>query len=138
MLPNGLVEEGPEELFPRAHPPIMPPPGHFEPPEKQLIDEAMEAGRGQMAAIVLHNIGNAITPIRVHLDHMRGKQLLQVTGYLEKCFRDLETHRQDLQRYIQENTITSVEVVGLKIDLEEWLVHHICNVDTHLWRDNHS
>lgn len=103
MLPNDLAGEGPEELFPRAQFPIPGPTGHSEPSEKQLVDEAMEAGRSQMAAIVLHNIGNAITPIRVHLEHMRGKQFLQVTEYLEKCFRDLEAHGQDLQRYIQED-----------------------------------
>lgn len=105
MLPNGLAQEGEDRKEPLSKAPtVIPPPfGNSTATEKEIVHQAMEAGRGQMAAIVLHNIGNAITPIRVHLEQMRGKNYIQMTDYLEKCFLDLEVHRQDLQRYIQED-----------------------------------
>jgi len=82
--------------------PIGPSPGDIPPSSKELVDQAMEAGRGQMAAMVLHNIGNAITPIRVYLEQMRGRHFQQIAGYLEKCFQELQSHQSDLQHYLQE------------------------------------
>lgn len=55
-----------------------------------------------MAAIVLHNIGNAITPIRVYLEQMRGKHFQQMAEYMEKCFQELQSHQSDLQHFLQE------------------------------------
>jgi signal transduction histidine kinase len=71
--------------------------------QKELVHRAMEAGRVQMSAIVLHNIGNAITPIKVHLESMRDKTFLKIARYLEKCHEDLQAHVDSLQHYVKED-----------------------------------
>jgi PAS domain S-box-containing protein len=69
--------------------------------QKELVSKAMEAGRAQLAAMVLHNIGNAVTPIRVHLDAVRSDSTSHPIEYLEKCILDLNAHMDDLQQYVQ-------------------------------------
>ncbi len=71
---------------------------------KELLNRAMEAGRVQMSAIVLHNIGNAITPMKVHLESMRDKPFQRIAHYLEKCYEDLSAHRETLQHYVHEDS----------------------------------
>jgi len=39
---------------------------------------------------------------------------------------------QDIQAWIQQEGASLVEVVSLKIDMEQWLINHICKVDTQL------
>jgi hemerythrin len=39
----------------------------------------------------------------------------------------------DIKDWIKQGGVTSVEVVSLKMDLEKWLVHHICFVDVQVW-----
>ncbi len=41
----------------------------------------------------------------------------------------------ELREWIKEYGASSVEVLSLKMDLEEWLVHHICYVDAQVWAD---
>lgn len=73
--------------------------------------------------------------------HFAHEELLTEGLHTPAAEMNRAEHRQfrqkisDLQRYIAENSFSTVEVVALKIDLEEWLVHHMCEVDTHLWRD---
>ena len=71
--------------------------------QKELVNTAMEAGRVQLSAMVLHNIGNAITPIKVQVEEMKSKQLEQIGDYLEKCYLDLNEHARDLQQYVNVN-----------------------------------
>jgi len=71
--------------------------------QKELINSAMEAGRVQLSAMVLHNIGNAITPIKVQVEEMKSKQLEQICDYLEKCYLDLNEHARDLPQYVNVN-----------------------------------
>lgn len=35
----------------------------------------------------------------------------------------------ELREWIHQNGVSAVEVVSLRMDLEAWLVHHICFVD---------
>jgi signal transduction histidine kinase len=77
--------------------------GDPENSQKELVNRAMEAGRVQMSAIVLHNIGNAITPIKVHLESMRDRPFLQIARYLEKSYEDLNAHADGLQHYVRED-----------------------------------
>ncbi len=75
----------------------------LEDAQKELVTKAMEAGRAQLAAMVLHNIGNAVTPIRVQLDRVKADSTEQLVQYLEKCIQDLTMHMDDLQHYVRED-----------------------------------
>jgi hemerythrin len=39
----------------------------------------------------------------------------------------------EMRQWIDIYGVSAVEVVSLKLDLEDWLVHHICFVDAKLW-----
>lgn len=68
--------------------------------QKELISKAMEAGRAQLSAMVLHNIGNAVTPIKVQIEEMKFDELKQISQYLKKCYLDIDGHVEDLNQYI--------------------------------------
>ena len=71
--------------------------------QKELITKAVEAGRAQLSAMVLHNIGNAMTPVRVHVEGMKSNELKQIAGYLDRSYMDLCAHVEDLQRYVNDD-----------------------------------
>ena len=75
----------------------------LEEAQKELVNKAMEAGRAQLAAMVLHNIGNAMTPVNVQVEGMKANQSEQILEYLEKCYQELNAHSGDLNRYIHED-----------------------------------
>ncbi len=75
----------------------------LEEAQKELVNKAMEAGRAQLSAIVLHNIGNALTPVKVQTEEMKSGELKQVSGYLEKCYLALNEHIGDLKDYVNED-----------------------------------
>jgi PAS domain S-box-containing protein len=75
----------------------------LEEAQKELINKAMEAGRAQLSAMVLHNIGNAITPIKVQIEGMKSDDLGQTSQYLEKCYLDISDHIGDLQNYVNDD-----------------------------------
>jgi|GEM_PF-945055 len=68
-----------------------------------LVQKALEAGRAQMSAIVLHNIGNAITPVPVHLGELKSPVLLDLCRNMERCHADLADHLHELGRYVRED-----------------------------------
>jgi signal transduction histidine kinase len=57
--------------------------------QKELVNKAIEAGRAQLSAMVLHNIGNAVTPINVVLDSMKADDGERIAYYLEKCHHEI-------------------------------------------------
>ena len=67
--------------------------------ENHLINNALEAGMAQMSAMILHNIGNAVTPILVQMEWMRSDEFDKLHHYLSKSYPDLEEHAQDLTNY---------------------------------------
>lgn len=71
--------------------------------QKELISRAMESGRAQLSAMVLHNIGNAVTPLKVHLENMKPEKAGEMFHYMEKCYNDLKAHAGDLTRYVNED-----------------------------------
>jgi PAS domain S-box-containing protein len=73
--------------------------------QARLADElrAMEAGRAQMSGMVLHHIGNAITPVRVYVAEMADEQQSTALDYLEKAWLDLVEHQHDLPVYLNED-----------------------------------
>ena len=68
----------------------------------ELINQAMEAGMSQMAAIGLHNIGNAITPLIVMVEKMKQTGGINTARYLRKCHDDLKSHTSDLGLYLSD------------------------------------
>ena len=68
--------------------------------QEKLISQAMEAGMAQVAAMGLHNIGNAVTPMNVLMDTMQKSELEEISHFLEKCFLDLKSHANDLDHYL--------------------------------------
>jgi len=68
--------------------------------QKELLQKATEAGRAQMATVVLHNIGNAVTPAIVHVEQMKTDGLEKICFYLNQCFKDLKARTADLEFYV--------------------------------------
>ncbi|MBT4287433.1 MAG: PAS domain S-box protein [Deltaproteobacteria bacterium] len=58
--------------------------------------KAYKAGMAENAVAVLHNIGNAITPVKVNLNFLSQKDgLIVIARYLEKFRQLLEEHQKD-------------------------------------------
>ena len=68
-----------------------------------LLEQAVETGRSQLAAMVLHNIGNAITPVVIHIEELKAKETDQLYEYLHKCYLELCRHSGDLTRFVNED-----------------------------------
>ncbi len=71
----------------------------------RMADEkrAAAAARAEMSAMVLHHIGNAITPVKVYVEKMADETNDTSLDYLEKVYLDLLEHRDVLQVYLGEN-----------------------------------
>lgn len=73
--------------------------------EQCLRKESIERSfRGEMAdfsAIILHSIGNSITPARAYMDFLDLRKLDQMAEYLQKSFGELKDHHDDLQYFIE-------------------------------------
>lgn len=72
----------------------------LEDAQKELLDKAMHAGRAQLSAMVLHNIGNAVTPLGINLERLKKSKIKQLSHYLRQCYNDLAAHKQDLTTYV--------------------------------------
>ena len=68
----------------------------------ELVNRAMEAGISQMAAIGLHNIGNAVTPLNVLMEKMKTLELENLPRFLQKCHDDLKSNSSELGRDVGE------------------------------------
>ncbi|MCG8553413.1 MAG: PAS domain S-box protein, partial [Desulfobacterales bacterium] len=93
----------------------------LEEAQKELLDKAMDAGRAQLSAMVLHNIGNAVTPLGVNLERLRKSKLQQLSHYLRQCYEDLAAHKQELTTYVNDHSrgVKVAEYMGRLIaDLE--------------------
>ena len=74
----------------------------LEQAQDELVNRAMEAGMSQMAAIGLHNIGNAITPLNVLMETMKTGELEDIARFLQKCHDDLASRAADLGHYVSD------------------------------------
>jgi len=75
----------------------------LEEAQKELVNKAMDAGWAQLAAMVMHNIGNAITPIIVQMETMKTNESEQIIRYMEKCYHELNTHSGDLKQHVNDD-----------------------------------
>jgi len=71
--------------------------------QKELIGKALDAGRAQSSAMVMHNIGNAITPMKVQVEALKNQELGQIFKYMKNCFLELDANKDDLKRYVTED-----------------------------------
>ena len=70
---------------------------------QQQLAEAFESSRAQLAAMMLHNIGNATTPFTAQIDALRESLPENVVTYLDKSYAELRVHKDGLGTYVREN-----------------------------------
>jgi len=58
--------------------------------QRELINKAFEAGQAQFSAMILHNIGNALTPIGAYLEYFKKPHWQLIIDHMEKCHTSLE------------------------------------------------
>ncbi len=68
--------------------------------QAKLVNQAVEAGRAQLSAMVLHNIGNAITPVVVTVENLGDKNYNQILNYLVNCYDSLAANKEELTAYV--------------------------------------
>ena len=68
--------------------------------QAELVNRALEEGRAQLAAMVLHNIGNAITPVSVYLEQAQSARMLELCRFQQRCFAELKRNSENLTDYI--------------------------------------
>jgi PAS domain S-box-containing protein len=71
--------------------------------QQKLVEQAFESGRVQLASIMLHNIGNAVTPFTSQIDALKTSLPDHVIDYLEKSYAELSAHKDTLNVYVQED-----------------------------------
>ncbi|UCD88460.1 MAG: ATP-binding protein, partial [Desulfobacterales bacterium] len=84
--------------------------------QQELVSKAIEAGMAHVASMVLHNIGNAITPINTYMEKVQTNELGKILHYLEKCYDDLQSRDDDLDYYIKED-VRGKQVFSYMADL---------------------
>jgi len=69
--------------------------------EKELtkirINRAVESGRAQQSAMILHNIGNAVTPTVARVKTIENLSLNQINSLLIKCYEEIQANRKSTQ-----------------------------------------
>ncbi|MDM8537501.1 PAS domain S-box protein, partial [Desulfobacterales bacterium HSG17] len=71
--------------------------------QDRLLTRAMESGRAQLSAITLHNIGNSITPVKIHIENMMNADMMSTISFLEQCYRELVANQTNLSQYVLED-----------------------------------
>jgi len=118
----------------------------LEETQQRLVEQALEAGRAQLAAMMLHNIGNAVTPLTAYIDAVKGSLPETLITFLEKTYHELRSHSEDLTRFVGkdprgrevfeylgeliQNLKSSRETFALNADAEkmETTVNHISDI----------
>jgi signal transduction histidine kinase len=72
----------------------------LEEAQDRLINQAVEAGRAQLSAMILHNIGNAITPVIIGIEKLGSGKSYEINSYLGKCYDAMAKNREHLGDYI--------------------------------------
>ncbi|WP_300672353.1 PAS domain S-box protein [Desulfoluna sp.] len=70
--------------------------------QEKLVQRAIESGRAELSAMVLHNIGNAVTPLKIQVEGMQHTELEQISDLFSKAYQDLRAQVGNLDDYIQE------------------------------------
>ena len=79
----------------------------LEDAQQELVSNAFLnaflTGMATNSGMVLHNIGNAITPLNIQVEGLQAGQLKQFVVYMRKCYQDLNEHAGELGEYVTEN-----------------------------------
>ena len=75
----------------------------LEESQKELLDQALAVGRAQLAAMVLHNIGNAMTPVTIFVEELKEGDSDILLGYLANCFAEIKEHSVNLNSFINKH-----------------------------------
>ena len=75
----------------------------LEASQNELFDQALELGRAQLAALVLHNIGNAMTPVTIFVEELKEDDSARLLGYLANCFAEFKEHAVDLGSFVNDD-----------------------------------
>lgn len=65
---------------------------------RQIVDHSFQAGMGEVSRGVLHNIGNAMTPLGVRLAKLRDRLIAAPTGDVERALAELARGSMDTGR----------------------------------------
>jgi len=68
--------------------------------QNELVSKAMEAGRAQLSAMILHNIGNAVTPVIAYLDSLKNADTDGMYRYMVKCYDVLSAKDSIFNRHL--------------------------------------
>jgi len=68
--------------------------------QTELVNKAIESGRAQLSAMILHNIGNAMTPVGVQVEDLQKDKLERISNYLEHCYQDLQNNKHRMTEYV--------------------------------------
>ncbi len=83
---------------------------------QRLVDQSFVSGKADMAAGILHNLGNAVTPVAVRLETLRSQLKAAPLDDLESAIQELEADRAtperrgDLARFV---ALAGLELVAL-------------------------
>ncbi|MBU3914506.1 PAS domain-containing sensor histidine kinase [bacterium] len=72
--------------------------------QNELVNRAIESGRAQLSAMILHNIGNAMTPVIVQVDQLKKNELETISNYLNRCYQDLQDNIDRLTEFVSSDT----------------------------------
>jgi len=72
--------------------------------QHQLVNKAIESGRAQLSAMILHNIGNAMTPLSIQVNKLQKNQLDQIIKYQKRCYQELQANLNQLTEYVSTDT----------------------------------
>lgn len=100
----------------------------LEDAHRALLNKALEAGRAQLSAMVLHNIGNAVTPISIGSEKLQKDSTDEICRYLNQCYQDLFSNKEHLTSYVADGQRGS-QVLNLMSELIEQLAGN--RTDTH-------
>ena len=75
----------------------------LEKAHQELVKSAFDAGRARQAAMVLHNIGNAVTPIVVQVEMLQMDDMQEFIHVLRQCYDDLNNYEGDLDQYVKDD-----------------------------------
>lgn len=63
--------------------------------------KALAEGYAQMSGLLLHRMGNLLTPMQIEIERMQARGTEHALDYLEKAHEDLMRHLTDLSHYLQ-------------------------------------
>ncbi len=71
--------------------------------KREIENNALEAGRIQVGAMIYHQIGNTMTPLSVGLSKIDMDVFSRISGQLATIFEDLSAHTGNLTEYVNQD-----------------------------------